>query len=313
MSATSATLEAPARTAVVRGRVTQARVIRSEWTKLWSLRSTRWTLLVAIIGMVGLGPLIATVQMNRWNHLDPGDRLHFNPINTGLGGYHFAQLAIGVLGVLVLSGEYSTGQIRSSFMAVPKRLPVLWAKAGTFATVTFVLMLISGLIAFLASQSILTQHHVQTSLSHAPALRAKPASGGTGGPQETRGGDVRVEENPPPALRAKPAAGGTGGRPPGRYQGPGKLGRRPSEHESLMRRRDRSAAADGGTAWRAFPFADGGTAWSQRRRTTSPYKVADTQTSRELRDTPATSTPHGRRDQRHAAHGRPTVLSLAHG
>jgi ABC-2 type transport system permease protein len=172
MSATSATLEVPARAAATRGRVTQARVIRSEWTKLWSLRSTRWTLLVAILGMAGLGPLIATIQMNRWNHLDPGDRLHFNPINTGLGGYHFAQLAIGVLGVLVLTGEYSTGQIRSSFMAVPKRLPVLWAKAGTFAAVTFVLMLVSGLIAFLASQSILTQHHVQTSLSNGTALRA---------------------------------------------------------------------------------------------------------------------------------------------
>jgi ABC-2 type transport system permease protein len=172
MSATSATLQAPVRTTVTRERVTQTRVIRSEWTKLWSLRSTRWTLLVAIVGMAGLGPLIAAIQMNRWNHLDPGDRLHFNPINTGLGGYHFAQLAIGVLGVLVLSGEYSTGQIRSTFMAVPKRLPVLWAKAGTFATVTFVLMLISGLVSFLFSQSILTQHHVQTSLGHAPALRA---------------------------------------------------------------------------------------------------------------------------------------------
>ena len=56
-----------------------------------------------------------------------------------------------------------------------------------------------------------------------------------------------------------------------------------------MRRRDRSAAADGGTAWRAFPIADGGTAWSQRRRTPSPYKVADTQTSREVKDTPASS------------------------
>jgi ABC-2 type transport system permease protein len=172
MSATSATLEAPVRTTAKRPRVTQARVIRSEWTKLWSLRSTRWTLLVAILGMAGLGPLIATVQMNRWFHMSPGDRLHFNPINTGLGGYHFAQLAIGVLGVLVLTGEYSTGQIRSTFMAVPKRLPVLWAKAGTFAAVTFVLMLISGLVAFLFSQSILTQHHVQTSLGHAPALRA---------------------------------------------------------------------------------------------------------------------------------------------
>ncbi|HTP22517.1 MAG TPA: ABC transporter permease [Solirubrobacteraceae bacterium] len=172
MSATSATLEAPVRTAVTRERVTQTRVIRSEWTKLWSLRSTRWTLLVAIIGMAGLGPLIATVQMNRWDHMSLGDRLSFNPINTGLGGYHFAQLAIGVLGVLVLTGEYSTGQIRSTFMAVPKRLPVLWAKAGTFAAVTFVLMLISGLIAFLASQGILTQHHVQTTLAHAPALRS---------------------------------------------------------------------------------------------------------------------------------------------
>ncbi len=172
MSATSATLETPVRATVTRQRVTQTRVIRSEWTKLWSLRSTRWTLLVAILGMAGLGPLIAAIQMNRWNQMGPGDRLHFNPINTGLGGYHFAQLAIGVLGVLVLSGEYSTGQIRSTFMAVPKRLPVLWAKAGTFAAVTFVLMLISGLVAFLASQSILTQHHVQTTLGHAPALRS---------------------------------------------------------------------------------------------------------------------------------------------
>jgi ABC-type transport system involved in multi-copper enzyme maturation permease subunit len=171
-TATSDTLGAALEPAVARGRVTQIRVIRSEWTKLWSLRSTRWTLLFAVLGMAGLGPLIATVQMNRWDHMSLDDRLHFNPINTGLGGWHFAQLAIGVLGVLVLTGEYSTGQIRSSFMAVPKRLPVLWAKAGTFAVVTFVLMLISGLIAFLASQSILTQHHVETSLGHAPALRA---------------------------------------------------------------------------------------------------------------------------------------------
>ncbi len=172
MSATSITLDSPARADVARGRVTQLRVIRSEWTKLWSLRSTRWTLLVAILGMAGLGPLVAAVQMNRWNHMGLDDRLHFNAINTGLGGYHFAQLAIGVLGVLVLTGEYSTGQIRSTFMAVPKRLPVLWAKAGTFATVTFVLMLISGLVSFLAAQSILTQHHVETSLSHGVALRS---------------------------------------------------------------------------------------------------------------------------------------------
>ena len=121
MSATVTTppVATPVQPAATRGRVTQLRVIRSEWTKLWSLRSTRWTLLVAILGMAGLGPLVAAVQMNRWYRMDPGDRLHFNAINTGLGGWHFAQLAIGVLGVLVLTGEYSTGQIRSSSWPSP--------------------------------------------------------------------------------------------------------------------------------------------------------------------------------------------------
>ena len=154
------------------GRVTQRRVLRSEWTKLWSLRSTRWSLLFAFLAMAGLGPLIAAVTVGHWNRLSPHDRATFDPINTALGGYHLAQLAIGVLGVLVISGEYSTGQIRSSFMAVPHRLPVLWAKAGTFATVTFVLMGIASLIAFFGAQAILTQQHVNVSIGHAPALRA---------------------------------------------------------------------------------------------------------------------------------------------
>jgi hypothetical protein len=101
--------------------------------------------------------------------------------------------------------------------------------------------------------------------------------------------DKRLREPTPRFAGESPLRGVTGGRPPGGYQGRGKLGRRPTEHGSLMRRRDRSAAADGGTAWRAFPIADGGTAWSQRRRTPSPYKVADTQTSREVQDTPASS------------------------
>jgi ABC-type transport system involved in multi-copper enzyme maturation permease subunit len=172
MSATSITLETPVKPAVTRGRVTQLRVIRSEWTKLWSLRSTRWSLLAAVVSMAGLGPLVATFQMNRWNSMSLADRLHFNAINTAVGGWHFAQLAIAVLGVLVISGEYSTGQIRSSFMAVPKRLPVFWAKAGTFAVVAFVLTLIAAFVGFFGAQAILTQHHVQTTLSHAPALRA---------------------------------------------------------------------------------------------------------------------------------------------
>jgi ABC-2 type transport system permease protein len=153
------------------GRVTLPNVLRSEWTKLWSLRSTRWSLLVSLIAMAGLGPLIAAVQMSRWSQLRPQDRLTYDAINTGVGGYHLAQLAVGVLGVLVISGEYSTGMIRSSMMTVPRRLPVLWAKLIVFAAVTFVLMLIASLISFFAVQAIVTQHHVQHSIGDPGALR----------------------------------------------------------------------------------------------------------------------------------------------
>ena len=153
------------------GRVTLPNVVRSEWTKLWTLRSTRWSMLVSFIAMAGLGPLVAAVQMSRWAQLQPHDRLTYDAINTGVGGYHLAQLAIGVLGVLVISGEYTTGMIRSSMMAVPRRLPVLWAKIGVFAAVTFVVMLVSSLISFFAVQAIVTQHHVQHAIGDPGALR----------------------------------------------------------------------------------------------------------------------------------------------
>jgi ABC-2 type transport system permease protein len=153
------------------GRVTQLHVVRSEWTKLWTLRSTRWSLLFAFVAMAGLGPLIAAVQMSRWDRLMPHDRLTYDAVNTGVGGWHLAQLAIGVLGVLVITGEYTTGMIRSSLMAAPRRLPVLWAKLGVFAAVTFVVMLVATLVSFFGVQAIVTQHHVQRSLGDPGALR----------------------------------------------------------------------------------------------------------------------------------------------
>jgi ABC-2 type transport system permease protein len=165
----TATLTSPG---AVRGRVTQRHVVRSEWTKLWSLRSTRWSLLAAVASMIALGILIATVQMSRWTSLTLERRASFDSIDVGVGGFHLAQLAVGVLGVLVISGEYSTGMIRSSLMAVPKRLPVLWAKLGVFSAVTFVLMLAAAFISFLGVQAIVTSHHVQHSLGDPHALRA---------------------------------------------------------------------------------------------------------------------------------------------
>jgi ABC-2 type transport system permease protein len=154
------------------GPVTQLGVVRSEWTKLWSLRSTRWSLLVAVIAMAGLGILISVAQMSHWSQMSARERARFNPVDVSLGGWNLAQLAIGILGVLVISGEYSTGSIRSTFAAVPRRLPVLWGKAGVFAVVTFALMLPSALVSFFASQAILTDHHVQTSLTAPHVARA---------------------------------------------------------------------------------------------------------------------------------------------
>ncbi len=151
-------------------RVTQARVIRSEITKLVSLRSTRWSMLVAAVAMAGLGILIAAVRMANWG--SPGDRRPLDPLDVSLAGWHLAQLAIGVPGVLVISGEYSTGLIRSTFAAVPRRLPVLWAKMLVFGTATLLLMLPCAFVAFFASQAILRRHHLQIAISHPHALRA---------------------------------------------------------------------------------------------------------------------------------------------
>lgn len=171
MSATTApTL--PARADRADERVTLPRVIRSEWTKLWTLRSTRWSLLLAFVAQAGLGPLIAVIEMARWSHLTLQDRLTINPIDHSLGGWHLAQLAVAILGVMTITGEYHTGMIRSSLVAAPKRLPVLWAKLLVFSAVTLVLMLIAAFIGFLAGQAIFTQHHVNVALSAPHALRS---------------------------------------------------------------------------------------------------------------------------------------------
>jgi len=154
------------------GRLTQARVARSEWTKLHSLRSTRWSLLAATVLTIGLPVLFAFVVSSHWGHMRPRERADRHPLDIALAGVNVSQLAIAVLGVLVITGEYSTGMIRASFTAVPKRLPVLWAKTGVFAVVAFLLMLPSVVIAFFASQAVLSRHHIlQISFAHPGVAR----------------------------------------------------------------------------------------------------------------------------------------------
>ncbi|RZS89848.1 hypothetical protein EV189_1624 [Motilibacter rhizosphaerae] len=149
--------------------VTLPRVLRSEWVKLRSLRSTWITLLVAVIAMVGIGWAVGAATNSHWSSIGADERAVFEPINRSLIGVNLAQLAVGVLGVLLISGEYATGMVRATFGAVPTRLPVLWAKAALYAVVVFVVMTPAALVAFLGGQHFLASHGTTLSAPHAAA------------------------------------------------------------------------------------------------------------------------------------------------
>jgi hypothetical protein len=145
----------------------------SEWTKLSTVRSTRWSLFAAVLLTIGLPALFAAVTSSHWGTMSAHDRADRHPLDIALAGVNVSQLAIAVLGVLTITAEYSTGMIRSTMIAVPKRLPVLWAKTIVYAVVALVLMVPSVLIAFAASQTILARHDIlQISLSQGSVTRS---------------------------------------------------------------------------------------------------------------------------------------------
>jgi ABC-2 type transport system permease protein len=153
-------------------KVTQWRVIRSEWLKFWSLRSSWITLAAMVVGMIALGVLFSAVTANHWPLERPSAKLHFDPTDTSLRGFELAQLMVGVLGVLVVTGEYGTGMIRATMSAAPTRLPVIWAKGAVFGVVAWVLGTATAFVAFLLGQAMLSSQHIETTLSAPDVLRA---------------------------------------------------------------------------------------------------------------------------------------------
>jgi ABC-2 type transport system permease protein len=151
--------------------------LASEATKLRTVRSTVWTLVVTVVATVGIGALITTARVSRWNELSTRERLSLDPTTISLRGVFLAQLAIGVLGVLVISSEYSTGTIRTTFAAVPRRPLVLFAKAATFTIVAFIVSTAACFAAFLIGQSILSAKHANVALSDPGVLRAVIGAG----------------------------------------------------------------------------------------------------------------------------------------
>ncbi|HET9731664.1 MAG TPA: ABC transporter permease subunit [Acidimicrobiales bacterium] len=156
-------------------RVTGRRVVRSEWIKLRTLRSSWLAIGMAVAGMVGIGLLVCWSTNARWDHMDPIERLTFDPVFRSLVGIEIAQLVIGVLGVLVITGEYGTGMIRSSLAAVPARLPVLWGKLLVYGAVVLVWAMVASFASFYGGQALLGVHG--TTIDGPGVLRAVIGAG----------------------------------------------------------------------------------------------------------------------------------------
>ena len=155
-------------------------LMRAEWTKIRSVRSTVWTLVIFVVVCVGLTALIAWLTESHWYGPRAASRdinVISDPVGFILGtGVGLGQLAICVLGVLVITSEYSTGVIRASLLAVPRRIPVLAAKAAVFAVLLLVVTEIVAFCSFFVGSAIL-HAHVQVSLSGSGVTRAVIGAG----------------------------------------------------------------------------------------------------------------------------------------
>lgn len=145
-------------------------VLRSEWIKLRTLRSTVWSYLSVVVVMLGLALALTRTVVS-------GDEIASGALGGGAAaqagllvqsstfGVFLAQLVVAVLGVLVITGEYSTGMARSTFIAVPKRLPALAAKAAVLFVVTYVVSLVAGIGAYFVSAAAYSGYDISASLT----------------------------------------------------------------------------------------------------------------------------------------------------
>jgi ABC-type transport system involved in multi-copper enzyme maturation permease subunit len=147
----------------------------AEWTKIRSVRSTVWSLFAFVAVAIGFSTLVASVVSRQWNapgNHPPHVTLVTNPTALIFGaGFGLGQLALCVLGVIVISSEYSTGAIRASLLAVPKRLPMLAAKAAVFTAIALVASAVTVFAVFFISTAILSSH-VSISLGQPGVTRA---------------------------------------------------------------------------------------------------------------------------------------------
>ncbi|MET9655302.1 ABC transporter permease [Streptomyces sp. NPDC006460] len=146
--------------------ITPARVLRAEWHKLRTLRSTWTTLALAVVLLLGVGVLMGATYTSGGGDSD------VDTVVLSLYGSQLSGICLAVLGILVTAGEYATGLIRASLTAVPRRLPVLWAKAAVFTGVAFTVSLVTALVTFEVAQVFLSDTDQAASLTDDGVLAA---------------------------------------------------------------------------------------------------------------------------------------------
>ena len=150
------------------GRAGLPGALRSEFTKLRSVRSTYWTLLALVLVSIGIGAAISAGSANQPH--SAGDGFDATQVSL-IAFFELGQLVIAVLGALTITSEYSTGMIRTSLTAMPRRGTVYAAKAAVFGAVALVVSLVTSFLAFFVGQAIL-HGTVHATLSQPDVLRA---------------------------------------------------------------------------------------------------------------------------------------------
>ena len=151
----------------------------SEWTKIRSVRSTVWSLALLAVLFPGFAALFVGLGVAQWDQTSEQDRAQIiaDPAAVILGsGFLGSQLAICVLGVMVIASEYSTGMIRASLLAVPRRLPMLAAKSLVFSLLVLIVSLVAAFGAFFIGAALI-ESKAPVSLSDPGVLRAVVGSG----------------------------------------------------------------------------------------------------------------------------------------
>ncbi|MFF5481586.1 ABC transporter permease [Streptomyces sp. NPDC012935] len=136
-------------------------VVRSEWTKIRSVASTVWTLSLAVVVTIALGMLISGLSNSEFDNMSERDRLSFDPTFISFAGMTLGQLALIVFGVLVVSNEYSTGMIRTSLAAVPRRGTFLASKIAVATGLALVVGLATSFVTFFLGQAMLGEHRAE--------------------------------------------------------------------------------------------------------------------------------------------------------